>query len=229
MNQEKIGQFIKEIRKDNKLTQEEFAVALGVTYQAVSKWETGKSLPDISILKLISEIYGVNIDDLLKGERKTNSRRTVVLIFSAALVIVGIIVSIFIYSKYHHDFEFKIIGTTCSDFTLNGSAAYNRDKTSIHISNVVYCGKENNIVYEEIECNLYEKYNQTTTLISSCSEKMKNIKLEDFLKKVEIKVDNYSSTCKKFQDSFLYLEIKSNDSAGTTTTYEIPLTLEDNC
>ena len=51
MNSEKIGKFIKEIRKKNNLTQKELADKYGVTYQAVSKWENGINLPDISLIK----------------------------------------------------------------------------------------------------------------------------------------------------------------------------------
>ena len=57
MNQEKIGQFIKKIREENKLTQKELADKLGVTYQAVSKWENGKNVPDISIIKEMSKMF----------------------------------------------------------------------------------------------------------------------------------------------------------------------------
>mgnify|MGYP000280822971 CR=1 FL=1 len=53
MNQEKIGKLIKKIRIKNKLSQKEFADKYGVTPQAVSKWETGKNIPDIAILKEI--------------------------------------------------------------------------------------------------------------------------------------------------------------------------------
>ena len=49
MNQEKVGKFIKKLRIDNNLTQAEFADKLGVTYQAVSKWENGKNVPDIAL------------------------------------------------------------------------------------------------------------------------------------------------------------------------------------
>ena len=51
MDQEKIGKFIKEIRKKENLSQQKFAEKYGVTYQAVSKWENGKNIPDLSILK----------------------------------------------------------------------------------------------------------------------------------------------------------------------------------
>ena len=70
MNQEKIGQFIKQIRQDNNLTQKDLADKLGVTYQAVSKWENGKNVPDIATLKEISELFNTNIDEILNGEKK---------------------------------------------------------------------------------------------------------------------------------------------------------------
>ena len=50
MNQEKIGKFISECRKNQKLTQEQLAEKLNITYKAVSKWETGKGMPDSSIM-----------------------------------------------------------------------------------------------------------------------------------------------------------------------------------
>ena len=60
MDQEKIGKFIKELRKNNNLTQADLALKYGVTYQAVSKWENGKNIPDISIIKQMSKEISVN-------------------------------------------------------------------------------------------------------------------------------------------------------------------------
>ena len=51
MNQEKIGKFILKLRMDNNLSQAKFADKIGVTYQAVSKWENGRGIPDIEMLK----------------------------------------------------------------------------------------------------------------------------------------------------------------------------------
>lgn len=231
MNQEKIGQFIRDLRKNNYLTQEAFANKLGVTYQAVSKWENGKSIPDISTLELISKTFDVNIEELLAGEKQTkkSSKKLVVLgafVFLVLLIIIGLSINYF--SKGHHDFEFKKISTTCKDFTINGSAAYNHDKTSIYISDVNYCGKENTTVYEKIECTLYENYGDTITLVSKCQNKGQKVTLEEFLKEVEIAVDDYSATCKKFKDSYLYLEIAAFDGEQNTT-YKIPITLKNNC
>ena len=74
MNQEKIGKLIKEIREKNHLTQGELADKLGVTYQAVSKWENGKNIPDIAILKRISELYDVDINTLLDLKKEKKKR-----------------------------------------------------------------------------------------------------------------------------------------------------------
>ena len=69
MDQEKIGKFISACRKEKGLTQAALAEQLGITDRAVSKWETGKSLPDSSIMIDLCEILSINVNDLLKGER----------------------------------------------------------------------------------------------------------------------------------------------------------------
>ena len=68
MNQEKIGKFIASCRKKQKLTQEQLAEKLNITYKAVSKWETGKGLPDASIMKELCNILKITVNELLSGE-----------------------------------------------------------------------------------------------------------------------------------------------------------------
>ena len=69
MNQEKIGKFIAKQRKLKELTQEELAEKLGITKNAVSKWERGLCLMDMSLLKPLSEILEVSINEILVGEK----------------------------------------------------------------------------------------------------------------------------------------------------------------
>ena len=69
MNQEKIGKFISECRKEKQLTQEQLAVQLGVTSKSISKWENGNCLPDASKYKSLCEILGITVNDLFSGER----------------------------------------------------------------------------------------------------------------------------------------------------------------
>ena len=68
MDQIKIGKFIAEKRKENNLTQMQLAEMLSVTDRAVSKWETGKSLPDSSIMLELCGILKISVNDLLSGE-----------------------------------------------------------------------------------------------------------------------------------------------------------------
>ena len=69
MNQEKIGKFIAECRKEKNLTQLELAEKLNISNRAVSKWETGKNCPDVSIMLELCDILGINVNELLSGER----------------------------------------------------------------------------------------------------------------------------------------------------------------
>lgn len=65
----KIGKFIAEKRKAKKLTQEQLAEKLGVTSKTISRWENGNYMPDISLLKPLSEELGVTLNDLITGEK----------------------------------------------------------------------------------------------------------------------------------------------------------------
>ena len=62
---------ILKFRKKKCLTQEDLAEKLGVTFQAVSKWETANSAPDISLLPLMADVFGCYIDELFSREVKT--------------------------------------------------------------------------------------------------------------------------------------------------------------
>lgn len=68
MNAVDIGKYLAELRKYYGVTQEELAVRVGVTRQAISKWETGTTIPDIEILMNLSEIYGISINDIIKAD-----------------------------------------------------------------------------------------------------------------------------------------------------------------
>ena len=68
MNQVKIGKFIAECRKKANLTQMQLAEKLNITDRAISKWETGKSLPDSSIMIELCDVLGISVNDLLCGE-----------------------------------------------------------------------------------------------------------------------------------------------------------------
>jgi len=68
MDQERIGKFISECRKEQKLTQQELAEKLGITYKAVSKWECGKGLPDVSLYEPLCEILNISLNEFFAGK-----------------------------------------------------------------------------------------------------------------------------------------------------------------
>ena len=73
MDQQKIGSFLKSLRKEKGITQEKLAEEIGVSGRTVSRWETGNNMPDISVLIEISEFYDVSIPEIVDGERKSEN------------------------------------------------------------------------------------------------------------------------------------------------------------
>ena len=226
MNQDKIGNFIKSIRLDNNLTQKAFADKFGVTYQAVSKWENGKNIPDISILKQICDEYNIDINEILNGEK--NQKRKNYIYIIPLVIIVILLIMLFLINNRKRDFEFKTISSSCSDFKITGSAAYNKDKTSIYISNIEFCGKNSEEKYKKINCKLFENNKDTKKKISSCVEK-KNVNIKEYLQDIDIKVDNYNSTCKKLTSNKLILEIIAVNEDNKNIIYTIPIKLNNSC
>lgn len=73
MNMIKIGKFLQELRKEKGITQEQLAEQLGVARRTVSRWETGNNMPDLDILVELSDLYSVDLREILSGERKSEN------------------------------------------------------------------------------------------------------------------------------------------------------------
>ncbi|MCR5167985.1 MAG: helix-turn-helix domain-containing protein [Oscillospiraceae bacterium] len=71
MDQNKIGGFLRELRKEKELTQEQLAEKFGVSSRSVSRWENGSTMPDLSILVELADYYEVDIKEIVDGERKS--------------------------------------------------------------------------------------------------------------------------------------------------------------
>ena len=131
MNQEKIGKFISLSRKNKRLTQEQLAEKLGVSINAVSKWERGLNLPDVSLMEKLCEVLDFTLNELFAGEKLTNEEMVrkseknimslmmtlkqlrIVEVFTQILIGVGIaltISSFFILTKINQKVVFTIIG-----------------------------------------------------------------------------------------------------------------------
>ena len=231
MDQNKVGNLIKELRKKNGLTQEKFALKYGVTYQAVSKWENGKNIPDIALLKEICNDYGININDLLDGKvnNKKNNKKVIIIVSSIVgfLTVLGVILLI----VFHDDsFTFRTLTSNCSNFEISGSIAYNKSNSYLYISNIDYCGGTDDNLYKKIECILYEEHGMVKEQIGNYTyEKDSSIKLNDFLKDVNFSIDNFAKECKNIEKSNITLEITATDAEDKTTIYKVPLSMNKSC
>lgn len=71
MDQKKIGSFLKNLRKEKELTQEQLAEHFNVSNRTISRWETGSNMPDLSLLIELADFYDVEIREIINGERKS--------------------------------------------------------------------------------------------------------------------------------------------------------------
>ena len=118
MNQSKNGNFIAKLRKEKNMTQEQLAEKMGVSINAVSKWERGLSFPDVSLYKKLCQELGISIEELINGEKdnseeakdraiintikeKETSKKKLhmVMLISSIIIIILAIVSIVIYKN----------------------------------------------------------------------------------------------------------------------------------
>ena len=73
MNQQKMGAFLKQLRKDKGLTQEQLAEHFHVSSRTISRWETGSNMPDVEMIIELADFYDVDIREIIDGERKSEN------------------------------------------------------------------------------------------------------------------------------------------------------------
>ena len=73
MNQVKIGEFLRELRKEKELTQEQLAEQFNISRRSVSRWETGSNMPDVVLLIEIADFFEVDIREIIDGQRKSEN------------------------------------------------------------------------------------------------------------------------------------------------------------
>lgn len=73
MDQQKTGEFLKQLRRDKNMTQEQLAEQFGVSTRTVSRWETGSNMPDVQMLIELADFYDVDVREIMDGERKSEN------------------------------------------------------------------------------------------------------------------------------------------------------------
>ena len=230
MNTEKIASLIKTLRQKDNLTQNEFAKKYGVTYQAVSKWENGKNLPDVALLKEICSEHNISLDEVLDTQVSKKKNKNLIILISTLVVLTLVIVLTILFHSNNSEINFKTVTSNCEDFNIFGSLAYNKNNSHLHLSNVTYCGGDDTSEYTKIECNLYEQKDNVLKVLDTCKYKYDGVmSLDSYLKKIDFDLEDFSKNCNDYDNSSLYIEINATDEKNKTITYKIPLNLSNTC
>ena len=162
MDQEKIGKLIAKLRRGKNLTQSQLGELVGVGFRAVSKWENGQTLPDISIINELSNILGVSTDELLHGELKDKitiqseevltpttqpkKKKLLHLIIPIAVLLIAAVI-IIITANNNHKLKtevnvYKLYAEDVDKYTVEGNITFDNDKMLIVIDELFFINKE---------------------------------------------------------------------------------------
>ncbi len=227
MNQEKIGKFIRGLRESKDMTQDDLADVVGVTRQAVSNWELGKSVPDSGILLALSELFQVTINELLKGEKdykdtKQNeelenialnlvdqynikSLRINKIIKISGVIITTILLTFFLYyfiTSYNTISVYKLDGEGNNFFTYNGIMINTKQKSYIRLGELQ---SDNEETIEQVTLYYYDKNHQKKVIY-------KDSKSDILITETYGYDEYYSYNDLKLIKKQLLLEIKYSDN-----------------
>ena len=208
MNQEKIGEFIAKLRKEKNMTQEELGNILGVTGKAVSRWETGNGVPDISIVNNVSEVLEVTTTELLNGERVTSLKnknldeitensidfyksklikkfkKVLVILLSIIFALTSILLLIFYVNNYNK-YQLYRISSGTSKVSLSGILSINNDRNTLVISKLNY-----------MDNNIGNIYNLEYELVVGGKSFYKIGNIDDFIYDSDYKLISFNSYIK---------------------------------
>ena len=163
MNIEKIGKFIKELRNEKNISQNELSEEMHVTRQAISNWENGKAIPDSDILLLLSSYFEVSINEILSGERNTsennlqditlqlrdenNSKKRKIerILFTSTILITSLLVFFLGYyfiNNYNSIKVYSVKGQSENYKTYNGIFVATRNKLYLRLGRIKRYGNK---------------------------------------------------------------------------------------
>lgn len=164
MDSKKIGEYIQIKRKEKGLTQSQLGDILGVTSKAVSKWETGVAIPDVSLFPEVTKVLNITIEELLKGEDDkvipVDKKKNYIIFGLVGLLSLLIIlfVILFIYFKDNYSkVEIYKIESANNNFLVDGTLMNINGKSYLSITNVDYIGNELDLL-ENVSDFKYELY-----------------------------------------------------------------------
>lgn len=234
MDNKKIGKLIAELRRKKGLTQQELGDKVGVGFRAVSKWERGITLPDISIINEVSKILGISSDELLSGElNKTNKTKKKFSIKITITLIILIVITILfssILAEYNNKTYTYNIESTSDEYYVEGQVIIHKNKLTIMINKLKFSDAE--FASTEIKNYEYQIITNDKLIIGYGStpdtiviEKINTI--QDFTEKFRINYNDRTSFSKKEivgNGLIVNVDFQTQDNQDISKKLEIKLT-----
>ena len=195
----------------------------------MAKEKESEIVKEVKEEKNISDIDKVkenntNVKREVSKNKKFDSHILIIIILGVFLLLTVLV----LFKKTGEDnFQFKIITTTCKEFSVFGILAYNKDSNSLYLSNINYCGGNDKRVYDSISGELYYHDGDTVNKIDDYKTRKKTT-LENYLKEINFKMDDYLDKCKNYTDTSLSLKVKTVKNRKDIT-YDILLNLGNSC
>lgn len=250
MKQEEISKIIEKARKDKGLTQKQLAKILGVSNTAISKWENGNNLPDISMLKPISEALDIEMMDLIDMQNanhedysKKCSKQRKVKILKKFIIVVIILISIigsnFItYFRYHKreteleesSIEVYKITSDNNSLKIDGYLIFDNTKSIITLNQLEYqdinIGTKEEKNYKEIKLSI--KLNERTIFIRN-RQSNKSTDINSLLSTIANETTESDVNIKEDTELLndLYMEIRLTNENNKTEYKSIDLSLKE--
>ena len=229
MDLNKVGSFIASLRKEKGLTQVELGILLNVNDKTVSRWETGKNAPDISMLNDLSEKLDISVKELLNGERNlekdiniealkyyNNRGKKRILISAIIAILIILLISILLFSinKYNQYKVFKVYSSN-SNLNLEGIVVLNPHRNIIVLRNIEYSDYNEGTTDEISSKSYYVKLLSNDKIIKNEIYNFdKEMSLRDFLATYILYVDESlknSEDLISLDNLRLELEYQKND------------------
>lgn len=230
MNQEKIGKFIKELREEKRITQDELGEILNISGKSVSKWERGLSLPDISNLQILADTLNISVSELLMGERSNNKKisnesyvkglnlyskkisfKYLKLIIVLILLFIASFLFFYFWNEYGSNSVYKIESADPA-YSVKGYFIINKEMNILMIEKVKYQGDKIGTKEEPIinKSNI-SFYKDNKSIISVEYEVSKKIPYNEFLKQLSFtRIYNLNKDDKIIKDNKYYLSVECN-------------------
>ena len=241
MDNNKIGKLIADLRKKQGLTQEQLGEKVGVGFRSVSKWECGKTLPDIGIVNELSKILGISSDELLSGELKIkedipNKKKTspkLIITISILTLIIIFISTIFITQK-NKTYTYKIFSAETKEYFVDGIANYNNGKISVSINTLYFKDEElNNTIIQnhEYKITINEKFLFGYGYIENVNALNNPVTIKEFTNNLKIIFDSTTKVSKSLidkNDMIIKMQFLTNQNEELEKELKLNLVVDKN-